>query len=408
MSVLTSLGASLVGTSIIMTVKEINTPYFRTKRKLHKAIRRAKMAVAKLEKMDGKSIEFPKFLSLEKTDYGWYCKYLMPIGVTQFHCYERIEVLEHALNAEINMWMEGQVWHMKIYNHPIPETIRYTTALKKRKEGTVLLGLSRMGTECIDFKEVVNPHIMIGGMSGMGKSNAMNVILTQLLELNTELYLIDPKRVEFNIYEGVNKVKGVAKDIQSGVELVVRVVELLKEREMLLDKYGFQNIHAYNKVAANELPYLFLVVDEFSDFEGVRIFWDCVSAIARKGRALGVHLIMATQRPSADVLPPAIKANMGIKLAFKVNTLGNSKILVENNRALLLPDKKGRAILDIGEQREMQIPYLKRSEHVKLLDKYKGEDFHVDRNGNNNDVDGGRSGNRSKGVREVSGDYRLR
>lgn len=407
MSVLFSLGFAMVGSSVYGLTKELNSPYFKTKRKIRKAIRRAKMAVQKLEGSDPKKIEFPKFLSLEKTDYGWYCKYLMPVGVTQYHCYERLDILEGALNAEINMWMEGQIWHMKIYNHHIPDSIQYKDVLKKRKEGTILLGLSRKGVECIDFKEVVNPHIMLGGMSGMGKSNAMNVILTQLLELEAELYLIDPKRVEFNIYENVSKVKGLAKDVATGTKLAHQVTEILKERETVLDRYGFQNIHAYNSFADDPLPYIFLVVDEFSDFEGIRIFWECIGAIARKGRALGVHLIMATQRPSADVLPPAIKANMGIKIAFRVSTLGNSKILLENNKAMLLPDKQGRAILDMGEQREMQIPYLDRKVHESLLKQHKGVNSNVHGSRRDNDVRSSRGGIRSEGIGETVGDYRL-
>lgn len=371
------------------------------KRRLHTAIRRARLAINKLETNLPNKIDFPKLKWFKKTEYGYYAGYDLPVGVTMYDCFSKSDIIEGAMNGELEMWTEGQTWHLKIYNQPIPEKIPY-----QEVEGDkILIGYSRKGIEYLDFKEAVSPHILIGGASGMGKSNATNVILTQLLRLNAELYLIDPKRVELNIYEKVTKVKAIAKDISTGAGLACHVADIMEKREQALDKAGFQNIHAYNAVAGNALPYVFLVVDEFADFEGVQMFWDCVGAIARKGRALGVYLILVTQRPSADVLKPQVKANMGIKIAFRVTTLGNSKILLENEKAYLLPYKTGRCILDTGLQHQMQMPYLSRDVHSKLLEKYKGDENNVLDERSINGLRSGWSSGRSKRGGKTSGDY---
>jgi hypothetical protein len=342
------------------------------KKKLLTAIERSGMGIHRIKKSGEKFIERPKLESFHMVGRNHYqARFTLPIGMTPSDCERAKQVLETATNAEIDYTFNGQTWELDCYAHMVPERVMYDDVVGSPEDPNklvVTLGVSRRGLEQVNFMETPNPNVLIAGMAGMGKSVELNNIITQLLQYNTELYMIDPKQVELNIYESVPKVQQVVYDYINARKVAREVVKKLKERQELLAEAGVVKIQTYNEMNPdNPIPYTFLIVDEFADFEQEKEFWNDVAEIARRGRALGCYLILCTQRPSHEVLNQQIKANLGVKIALKTSNARNSQIIIDTDRAAKLPMIPGRAILDMGLQREIQVPYLDRARHRELI-----------------------------------------
>lgn len=327
--------------------------------------------VYKRNLLAAQKLERARILSTRPEGYGVSVKVRLPVGLTLNHVYKALPVLKGALQADLDVEMEGQDVLFKVYNHPLPREIGLS-ALNGKEKTDLVLARSRRGVEVVDTVEPVAPHMLIGGATNMGKSNFLNLILYQLLQMPSELYLIDTKMVEFSAYEGASQVKDVAKDIDDGLRVAEHVEEILISRQDALARAGFKKIQTYNKYAANPLPNVYLVVDEFADFSGIQYFWKRVQAIARRGRAFGVYLILCTQRASVDALDQQVKSNLGVRVVFKCETTGNSRILMEKDDAYYLPTKPGRCLINTGNGfREAQVPLIRESE-LKALIKRKG------------------------------------
>jgi S-DNA-T family DNA segregation ATPase FtsK/SpoIIIE len=198
------------------------------------------------------------------------------------------------------------------------------------------------------------PHLLVAGATGNGKSVGMNVIITSLLyrkhPAELKFVLVDPKMVEFNIYEDIER-HYLAKlpDMNNAIITDSNVIDTLKSlcREMddrykLLMKPHVRNISEYNEKFISRqlnpekghkfLPYIVIMIDEFADLimtAGKEIEIP-IARIAQKGRAVGMHMIIATQRPSTNVITGMIKANFPARLAFKVMSMIDSRTILDS------------------------------------------------------------------------------
>jgi S-DNA-T family DNA segregation ATPase FtsK/SpoIIIE len=168
-------------------------------------------------------------------------------------------------------------------------------------------------------------HLLVAGASGSGKSVFLNCLLiTLILYVNPDelaLYLIDPKMVEFNLYEGFPQVKEVITDMKKAAELLSKLTTEMDKRYELLSKNGYRDVKGYNKKAENKLPYIIVVVDEYADLvETNPEVESYIQRLGQKARGAGIHLVIATQRPSADILDGAIKSNLTARVSFKLET----------------------------------------------------------------------------------------
>lgn len=202
-------------------------------------------------------------------------------------------------------------------------------------------------------------HILVAGTSGSGKSFFVNLILLSLI-LNVPsdhllLYLVDPKMVEFTQFEGFPQTKEIITDMKKANNLLISLCEEMDNRYEMLSKEKVKDIQSYNLKANEKLPFIVVAIDELADLMMVNgEVEDQIVRIAQKGRACGIHLILATQRPSVDVVTGLIKANMPVRFAFKTTSGVDSKTVIDTVGAeKLMGLGDGLARVE-GSQREIE------------------------------------------------------
>jgi S-DNA-T family DNA segregation ATPase FtsK/SpoIIIE len=188
------------------------------------------------------------------------------------------------------------------------------------------------------------PHILIAGTTGSGKSGCINTILTSILLRATpdevRLILIDPKKIELNYYESIpHLLTPVVSSPKEASAVLLNVVGEMERRYGQLSQLRARNLPEANRTLRKrrepELPYLLVVIDELADLMMVspQEVEDAIIRLAQKSRAVGIHLVLATQRPSVDVITGMIKANVPSRIAFAVSSQTDSRVILDQNGA---------------------------------------------------------------------------
>lgn len=211
------------------------------------------------------------------------------------------------------------------------------------------------------------PHLLIAGATGSGKSVCVNSMLISLLYHSTpdevKLILVDPKVVELNVYNGLPHLllPVVTEAKKAAGALGWAVGEMLKRYELFKEK-GVRDFQGYNKSLSeeekeNKLPQIVIVIDEMADLmmTAPHEVEDAVCRLAQMARAAGMHLIIATQRPSADIITGTIKANVPSRIAFSVSSAVNSRIILDESGAEKLVGKGDMLYMPIGSQKPTRI-----------------------------------------------------
>ena len=212
---------------------------------------------------------------------------------------------------------------------------------KMKRRLKIALGQDITGTPLVADLAAM-PHLLIAGATGSGKSVCINAIICSLLFNNTpeqlRLLLIDPKMVELTGYNGVpHLLSPVVTDLEHVVGALTWVTRLMEERYRQFSKHRVRNIQEFNRKIARkdgieELPYLVVVVDELADLmmsAPTEVEW-AICRIAQMARATGIHLIIATQRPSVDVVTGLIKANFPARISFAVSSQVDSRVIIDS------------------------------------------------------------------------------
>jgi len=212
-----------------------------------------------------------------------------------------------------------------------------SSEMKKAKSKlTVGLGLDVSGKAIIaDIGKM--PHILIAGQTGSGKSVLLNSWIATLLFRTTpeevKFLLIDPKRVELTQYEGIpHLLSSVIVEPKKVISALKWAAKEMEERYKKFAKAGARNIDAFNETAGfAALPYIIIFIDELADiiFYSPSEIEDCICRLAQMSRATGIHLIIATQRPSVDVLTGLIKANIPCRISCAVSSLVDSRVILD-------------------------------------------------------------------------------
>ena len=182
------------------------------------------------------------------------------------------------------------------------------------------------------------PHLLIAGATGQGKSVGLNNILVSLMQKRTpdelRFVLIDPKQVEFGIYKPLEKsylARPVVTDATEAVVALSLVQSEMESRYKLLSEASVRNIEEYNATHKEEkMKYLVVVVDEYGDLimQAGKTMEKLICMIAQKARAVGIHIILSTQRPSVRIVTGDIKANFPVRIAFRTSTSTDSRVIL--------------------------------------------------------------------------------
>ena len=258
-------------------------------------------------------------------------------------------------------------------------TSKLTIALGKTIHGEPFLG---------DLASM--PHLLIAGATGTGKSVALNAMLTSILFRATpeevRLIMIDPKRLELGMYEEIpHLLTPVVVDPKQAANALAWAVREMEERYKTLAAEGVRNIDQYNRnvrqaalekrtspdeQAPKPLPYIVVVIDELADLMMVASneVEESIARLAQMARAIGIHLLLATQRPSVDVITGLIKANLPARISFRVSSKVDSRTILDGNGAEQLLGRGDMLFLPPASSRLIRVhgPYISEQETARL------------------------------------------
>ena len=216
----------------------------------------------------------------------------------------------------------------------LKEIISNPNFLRKEYKLPIALGKSISGVPIVgDLSSM--PHLLIAGTTGSGKSVCINTIILSLLYKHPpekcKFILIDPKMLELSTYEGLpHLLCPVITEAKKAASVLGWVVKEMESRYRLMTREGVRNIDGYNKKHKLPMPYIIVVVDEMSDLMHVagKEIEGYIQKLSQMARASGIHIIMATQRPSVDVITGTIKANFPTRISFQVSSKIDSRTIL--------------------------------------------------------------------------------
>lgn len=275
---------------------------------------------------------------------------------------EEIEVRGTVKTFTLNVYKEG----IKMYDYDLSVVGQSFKGLRL----PIYVGIGRDGDIAYDMCEF--PHLLIAGETGSGKSVALRSILVSLVLFvneKIELHCADLKRSEFHLFRGIAE----GKVLHDAANLTIRLKKIQKEMQRrgdLLDAEGLANV---NDLPANKkVKYIVLAIDEVALLQKEQDCMEIIEEISAIGRALGVFLILAMQRPDKDVLDGKLKNNLTVRMAFRHSNDTNSRITLDSGEAAdIKQSEKGRMVLLLDGLQSAQAPLLDIPTARAMLDPYK-------------------------------------
>ncbi|MGB8644784.1 MAG: DNA translocase FtsK 4TM domain-containing protein, partial [Anaerolineae bacterium] len=317
----------------------------------------------------------------------------------------RISALQHDLElalASAPVRVEAPVPGKSIVGIEVPNTEKSNVSLRgvmesdafkkmgKKSSLTIALGQDVSGQAIVADLGAM-PHLLIAGATGSGKSVCINALIAGLLLTNTpddvQFVMVDPKRVELSTFRGVpHLLTDVVVEMDLAVAVLQRAVAEMDHRFKMFAKVGVRNLDAYNQLAPEKrreaglpeakLPFLVLIVDELADLMMVAAdeVERAITRLAQMARATGIHLVLATQRPSVDVVTGLIKANFPSRISFAVTSQIDSRVVLDTPGAEKLLGRGDMLYMasDSSKLARLQGGYVSDQELEKLVTYWKG------------------------------------
>lgn len=262
-----------------------------------------------------------------------------------------------------------------------------TTMQKTKSKLAVSMGLDVSGNPLIaDIAKM--PHVLVAGTTGSGKSVLVNSFICSLLfrasPQEVKLILVDPKRVEFTAYNGIpHLLTPVIVEVEKILSALKWGMNEMDRRYKLFAERGVRNIEGYNELSGFQaLPYIVIVIDELADlmmFAPVEVE-DAIARLAQMARATGIHLVIATQRPSVNVITGLIKANVPTRIAFNVSSMIDSRVIIDSPGAEKLLGRGDMLYIppDQSKPTRIQGAFVSEKEVAKLVDFLKNNNYPVE------------------------------
>lgn len=253
---------------------------------------------------------------------------------------------------------------------------------------TLGLGLDLTGQPaCTDLQKM--PHLLVAGTTGSGKSVCINTLILSLLYRFTprqlQMLMIDPKQVELSIYEGLPHLVGfsnqkpgqIVVDPKKAALTLNQVVELMEQRYATFASLRVRNLAEYNSKAPEPLPWVVVIIDELADLMMVasKSVETSICRLAQKARAAGIHVVVATQRPSTDVITGLIKVNIPSRIAFAVTSQVDSRVILDTGGAEQLLGKGDMLFLPVeaSDPRRLQGAFVSNDEIQRVVEFWKAQ-----------------------------------
>jgi len=251
------------------------------------------------------------------------------------------------------------------------------TMQSNKSKTMVSLGLDVSGTACVvDISKM--PHILIAGTTGSGKSVLINAFIASILfrasPEEVKFIMVDPKRVELTPYNGIpHLLTDVIVDVDKVVNALGWAVAEMEKRYKIFQEVGVKNIAGYNESKAfQSMPYIVIVIDEIADIMMNKNAGEVeghIVRLAQMARAVGIHLVLATQRPSVNVITGIIKANIPARIAFQVTSMIDSRVIIDTPGAEKLLGKGDMLFIppDVAKPKRIQGAFVSDKEISDLL-----------------------------------------
>ncbi|MBS4191722.1 AAA family ATPase [Bacillus sp. FJAT-49705] len=344
-----------------------------TRKKLIDAFKSGEIHLTYKIDKDNKRLIFPKIHSVDLEKESTTITFTLPNGLNPDLLKKNFFAFQQHFGKNIELDGEIKKYSLTVYHTSMPSELRYNFEQIKPVIAPFSLGIicgkDRNG-QYVAFDLLQQPHILIAGETGSGKSTQLRSILTTLIKTKKpnelELYLGDCKKSEFHLFRKVEHVQCVhssARDIQ---RMLLHIKKELDERSDLTEM--FEVSHVDDLPAEHRKPYLVVCIDEFVMLRKDELIMDILTEIVAIGRTLGVYAILSMQRPNAKVLDTTIRANLTVSMGFKLRDAMESKIV--NTPDAHKIETSGRFVMNSDKLYEIQAPYLTMEKAKKFLNPF--------------------------------------
>lgn len=304
----------------------------------------------------------PVLVARRKTAYGWHLIFRLPPGISYSSVTGKKECFQDAVNAWIEMGWKKGLLHMDIQAGELPERVSYEWDHREyeKMDIPIPIGVSRKGLVVADLAK--GPHLLVGGATNYGKSNFIRVLVHSALYF-AQVAVIDFKRLDFSyLKEHCFLIRGESE----ALKLLKRMNDELERRVNILERAGVVRIQDYK---GDDLPFLVLVIDEFAEIQQKDTVY-YIDRLVRLARAVGIHIVAATQRPSCNVIPGDTRSQFPMRLCYVVADGVDSRMILgeQYSTAAQLPAIQGRALFRQGiDIQEVQTMHLPKEQAEKML-----------------------------------------
>lgn len=335
-----------------------------------------------IKRNNEEKLQYPKFQKQIDDDRSTTYVYTLPLGMPSKIIQKVEDVVSEGLNKPIRIQYDNYKLNIRVFHREIPKKWNWSKGLVKKGKWRVPMGQSLEKLIYHDFDKT--PHMVLGGLTRMGKTVFLKVLLTTLIEANPEnahVYLIDLKEkgLEFSEFSNLKQVVEVADSVEKAHRALGKIMEKIEERGKLMKENGYKNI-----VETKEKDRYFIIVDEgavLAPAKGLprhvnKIREECqymLSYIATVSGGLGFRLILATQYPTVTSIPSVVKQMSDAKLGFRLPTRVASEVVLDESGLETLPSLPGRAIYKSDRLTEIQVPYISDEMMWELLKEYEVE-----------------------------------